>query len=317
MKRPFDFNTYVKDSAARIVGHGDANQSIFMENLLTETLRQLYLKRYPETPWGDGKLIDIDTSANPGANGVQWEMIGDVGLFKTVADDADDIPQIDVEGSTSYNKAITIAGAIRYSEQQLQAAEMQGMFNVASIKADAAKRAYVRTLNNYIRSGSAADSIAGMTNLPGRKNLVSTGAWSGLTPAQIQADFVRAFDAIWDGTGGTFVPDTVVFPSSVRGRLLQQNSVATNDNILNWMKQNYDMITMWEFDYGMNTSGTGSTDAMIMYVRDPLICGAIVPEYMRPLPVQPKGLSFEMPFKSRFAGIRNTNPGTVATLYGL
>lgn len=316
MNRNFDLNCYVKDSAARI-GRSDANQSIFLENLLTETLKQLYMKRYPDTPWSSGKLIDIDTSANPGANGVQWEMLGDVGLFRTVADDADDLPQIDIEGSATYNKAITIAGAIRYSEQQLQAAEFQGMFNVASMKADAAKRAYTRTLNNYIRSGSDADSMPGMTNLPGRKNLVSTGVWSGLSPAQIQADFTRCFDAIWDGTGGTFLPDSVVFPSSVRGQLLQQNSIASNDNILNWMKSNYEMITVWEFDFGMNTSGTGSTDAMIMYVRDPLVCGAIVPEYMRPLPVQPKGLSFEIPFKSRYAGIRNTNPGTVATMYGL
>lgn len=313
----FDLNAYVQDSVARMVPRGDQNQSIFVETLLTETLRQLYLKRYPDTPWSTGGLVDIDTSANPGANGVQWVQLGDVGLFMTVADDADDLPQIDVEGATSYNKAITIGGAIRYSEQQLQAAEFQNLFSVATVKADAAKRAYDRTLNNYIRSGSAADSIAGVTNLPGRFDLAAAGAWSGLTPSEICDEIIRMFEAIFNGTAGTFTPDTVVFPTSVRAILKAQNSVATNVTIEMFLKENYPEITKWVYDYGMNTSGRGGTAAVIMYVRDPIVMGALVPEYMRPLPVQPKGLSYEIPMKSRYAGIRNTNPGTVATLYGV
>jgi hypothetical protein len=313
----FNLNAYVQDAVARMVPRGDQNQSIFVETLVTETLRQLYIKRYPDTPWSTGGLIDIDTSANPGANGVQWVMLGDVGLFKSTADDAVDLPQIDVEGSTAYNKAINITGAIRYSEQQLQAAEFQNLFSVATVKADAAKRAYDRTLNNYIRSGSSVDSIAGVTNLPGRFNLVATGAWSGLTPSEICDDFIRMFEAIFNGTAGTFTPDTVVFPTSVRAILKAQNSVATNVSIEKFLMENYPEVTKWVYDYGMNTSGSGGVDAVCMYVRDPVVMGALVPEYMRPLPVQAKGLAYEIPMKSRYAGIRNTNPGTVATMYGV
>ena len=312
-----NLENYVKDSVDRMVGRGDENQSIWLENLLTHTLAELFRYRYPATPWSSGDLVALDFTAPPGANGVQWEMLGDVGLFDTVADSADDLPMVDLQGSTKYNKAITIAGAIRYSEQSMQASDMQGMFNIAAEKGVAARRAYDRTLNNYIRIGSAKDSIDGMTNMPGRFDLPTTGAWSGLTPSQICEDVVTAFGTIFDGTGGVFTPDTVVLPTSVKSLFKRQNSVAANTSIEQFLKDTYPEVTKWVYDIGMNTAGRGGTAAMIMYVRDPTVCRVLIPEFMRPLTVRPDNLSWVVPFKSRFAGILNTNPGTICTMFGI
>jgi hypothetical protein len=312
-----DLNTYVKDSADRMVGHADQNQSIWVENLLTHTLAELFRYKYPATPWANGDLITIDTSAPPGANGIQWEMMGDVGQFASVADDAEDLPQVDLQGSTQYNKAFSIAAFIKYTEQQMQASEMQGNFNIANEKGQAARRAYDRTLNGYIRVGNAATSTLGVTNLAGRKDIPTTGAWSGLSPSQIVADFTSAFSQVFDGTAGVFTPDSVVFPTSARSILKEQNSVATNVSIEKFLMETFPEITKWTYDYGMNTSGRGSTAAMVMYVREPGVLRALLPEFMRPLTVQAQGLGWKVPFKSRYAGILCTNPGTICTLFGI
>jgi hypothetical protein len=312
-----DYTKYTKDAADRMVGRGDENQSIWVENLLTHTLNQLFLFRYPATPWANGDLISIDTSAPPGAVGVQWEMLGDVGAFDSVADEADDLPLIDLQGSSQFNRAFTVAAAIRWTEQQLSASDMQGLFNIAAEKGAAARRAYDRTLDGYIRAGSSKNSTPGMTNLPGRRDLPTTGAWSGLTPSQICADFESAYSQIFDGTNGVFTPDTVVFPTTVRAMLKAQNSVAANTSIEDFLKETYPEITKWVYDYGMNTAGRGSTAAMIMYVRDQTVCRALLPEFLRPLVVRPVNAAWVQPFHSRYAGILNTNPGTVCTMYGI
>lgn len=312
-----DYNKYSKDAADRMVGRGDENQSIWVENLLTHTLSELFRFRYPSTPWANGDLISIDTSAPPGANGVQWEMLGEVGSFDSVADEADDLPLIDLQGASQYNKAFTVAAAIRYTEQQMAAADMQGLFNIAAEKGTAARKAYDRTLDGYIRSGSAKNSTPGMTNLPGRRDMPTTGAWSGLSPAQIVADFESMYSEIYDGSNGVFEPDTVVFPSSVRAMMKAQNSVAANTSIEGFLKETYPEITKWVYDYGMGTAGRGGTAAAIMYVRDASVCRALLPEFLRPLQVRPVNLAWVVPFHSRYAGILNTNPGSVCTMYGI
>lgn len=312
-----DLNKYVKDSAARMVGHADENQSIWVENLLTHTLNELFRFRYPSTPFANGDLITIDTSAPPGANGVQWEMLGDVGLFGEVSDAADDLPQIDLQGATQYNKAFTVAGFIAYTEQALQASDMQGLFSIAAEKGAAAKRAYDRKLDNLIRIGSTDNSCPGLTNLPGRKDIAATAAWSTLTPSQIADEFISMYEEIFNGTLGVFEPDTVVLPTSVKSIFKAQNSIAANTSIEQFLMDTYPEIDKWVYNYGMNTAGRGSTAAAMMYVRKPDVLRALVPEYMRPLPVRPVNLTWVVPFKSRYAGILNTNPGTVCTLYGI
>lgn len=313
----FNYHHFVQDAVDRMVGRGDENQSIWVETLLVHTLSTLFRYRYPATPWSTGDLISIDTSPPPGALGVQWTMLGEVGLFDSVADNADDLPLIDLQGSTQYNKAFTVGGAITYSEQDLQASEMQGLFNIANEKGQAARQAYDRTLDNYIRIGSSKNSTLGVTNMAGRKDLAATGVWSGLTPSQICNEVVRMFDEIFDGTGGVFTPDTVVFPTTVRAIFKRQNSVAANTSIEGFLKETYPEITKWVYDRGMNTAGRGGTAAAVMYVRDPMVLRALLPEFVRPLQPQQRNLATVINFKSRYAGVACTNPGTVCTLFGI
>ena len=146
---------YCRDTA-RAIAHGDDNQSAYVETLLTNTLKTLFEFRYPAAVWGNGDIISLDTDADPGSEAVQWLQIGDVGEFATVADGGGDLPQVDINGSVQSNRAETVAAFITYTEQELQASNMQKLLSVASQKGQAAARSYQRTLGHKILHGSGS-----------------------------------------------------------------------------------------------------------------------------------------------------------------
>lgn len=305
---------YCQDTA-RAIAHGDDNQSAYVETLLTTTLKTLFEFRFPAAVWGNGDILAIDTDADPGSEAVQWLQIGDVGEFATVADVSNGLPQVDVNGSVQSNRAETVAAFISYTEQELQASNMQKLFSVAQQKGQAAARSYQRTLGTKILHGSG--SLPGIANMPGRFTLSATAPWSTLTPVQIQDEVIRMFDAIIDGTGGTFTPDTCVLPHTMRATFKKQNSIAGNDSIESFLRETYPEITKWIYSPSMATASADGGPMVIMLDRDPMVTAALVPEYVRPLVMRPVDLGYMIPFKSRFAGIRCTNPGSIACMTGV
>lgn len=305
---------YCRDTA-RAIAHGDDNQSAYVETLLTNTLKTLFEFRYPAAVWGNGDIISIDTDADPGSEAVQWLQIGDVGEFATVADGGGDLPQVDINGSVQSNRAETVAAFITYTEQELQASSMQKLFSVASQKGQAAARSYQRTLGHKILHGSG--SLPGIANMPGRFSLEATAAWSTLSPLEIQDEVIRMFDKMYDGTGGTFTPDTIVLPHTIRATFKKQNSVAANSSIEGFLRETYPEITKWIYSASMSTASAANGPMVVMLDRDPTVTAALVPEYVRPLVMRPVDLGYMIPFKSRFAGIRCTNPGSIATMTGV
>jgi hypothetical protein len=191
------------------------------------------------------------------------------------------------------------------------------MFSIAAVKGAIAGEAYQRALSSKICLGSPEDSLNGVTNMPGRQNITAAAAWSTLTAAQICDQIILMYDAIHDGTAGAFVPDTCVLPHSMRALFKKQNSVAANTSIEQFLKDSYPEITKWVYDHSMATAGAGGSKCVAMFVRDRKVMAAIVPEYIRPLVARPVGLGWMIPFKSRFAGIRCTNPGSVCTMHGI
>lgn len=316
-----DLNHYVQDAAHKIVGRADNNQGIFVESLLTHTLAELFRFKYPKTPFASGELIEIDTSADPGSDRVGWQMIGEVGLFRTTADNGDDMPRIDIRGAYTSNIACTVSGFIEYSEQDLQASSKQKMFSISDEKGKAARMAWDRTIDNYIRSGNpdpeVGGQLPGLCNLPGRSDIAAAAAWSTLTPSQIVDEFSLVYDAVYSGTAGVIEPDTVVMPTRLRALFKKQNSIAANTSIEGFLKETYPEITKWVYNAGMNDSGRDGATCLLMYNREREMMSALMPEFIRPIQPQPHNLCWRIPFKSRWAGLRVNAPASVCTIYGV
>jgi hypothetical protein len=315
------FKQYAMDSARVMTGHVDDAQSIWARNLVTSTLQQLYMWEYRQTPWASGELIDINSGGvDEGAESVAWLEAGNVGAAGIVATNATNIPYADVQGQLNLGKAHTIATAIQYTTQDLRAARLQGMFDIATLKAASAREAYDRQLDELIRLGSVPSSITGIVNAPGSWDVTATtGTWTTVaTPSQMLADFYLAYNAIRTGTNGVENPNTAVFAQPLWNRIsTTQNSIASDVTVLEFLKRAYPNISLWKEDSGLDAAGATGGYCVMLYDRSQTRVEALLPMVLKPLPMERKGLVFEMAFEARYAGLATHRPKSIARLSGL
>ena len=298
----------------------DDNAAIYARHLVTATLQELFRFEYRRTKWASGELLSFATNIDPGAREVSWMEMGNTGTADIVADSANDIPTADIEGQLNINRAYTIATAIQFSTQDIRASRMQGLFDIASEKAQAAREAHDRKLDELVRLGDVSKGITGITDVSGSFHVTATtGAWgTSASAAQIQADFQVAWDAIYNGTEGVEEPDTCVLPSTVWGRLNSlQNSVASDATVLDFLKRSHPNITLWTPDAGLNTAGDAGDAAVMLYSRDRTRVRGLMPLALRPLPLEQHGLVAKMVFESRYAGLAVPRPKSIAKISGV
>lgn len=311
---------WINDAAGQITRHLDDNNSVFARHLLTATLQELFRFSFRKTKWASGELMSITTNMNDGAREVSWQMLGDVGTAGIVADNATDVPTADVQGTLNINKVHTIATSICYSTQDIRSARMQGLFDIATEKARAAREAHDRELDRLIRVGDASKGIEGVLDLSGSHHVTATtGNWgTTATPAQILADFLVAYQAIYDGSSGVEEPNTAVFASSVWPRISTlQNSVASDATVLDFLKKSYPRITLWTDDAALNTGGDDGGPCVMLYDRDRSRIRGMMPLTLRPLPQEQHGLVFKTVFESRYGGLAAPRPRALAKITGV
>jgi len=297
----------------------DDNAALYARHLVTATLQELFRFEYRKMKWASGELISISTNIDAGAREVSWMEIGNTGTADIVADNANDIPTADVEGDLSINKAYTIATAIQYSTQDIRQSRMQGLFDIATEKAVAAREAHDRKLDELIRLGDVPRAITGIVDVSGSYHVTATtGTWTSATAAQINADFQTAWDTVYSGTSGVEEPNTVVFPSTVWGRITSlQNSTASDATVLDFMKKSHPNITLWTVDAGLDTAGDSADACVMIYDRDRTRVRAMMPMALKPLPLEQHGLTFKMVFESRYAGLAVPRPMSICKLSGV
>lgn len=298
---------------------GDTQTGIFAKQLVTATFRELFRFEFPETKWINGGLIPISTNLNEGATEYSYVEMEHSGRAEIVADAATDIPFADISGRNNLRGIKTIAVGVRYSRQDVRAARMQGLFDIASEKAASAREAMDRTLDDLIRSGDAGAGLDGVVNQPGIiiQNAI-TGNWQTATAAQIVADVTAAINAVINQSAGVEVPNTALFDVASFTRLSTlQNSIASDITVLEYLKRSFPMIQRWDWEPGLNVVSATGGPSMLVYRRDAMRMRAVFPMLMQAVPPEQKGLSFVLNFETRFGGVMTPKPRSVLRLDGV
>lgn len=298
----------------------DVKTGIFAEQLVRATLSELFRFEYEETKWINGRLIDINTSVNEGAKEFGYQEIGHTGRAKMVADNATDIPKADLQGRYNIRPVKTVATSIDYSTQDVRSARMQGMFDIATEKAQAAREAMDFELNDLIRVGDSAAGFRGITNAPGIiVQSAATGSWASAAAADIISDFTAAANTIINNSGGVEVPNAVAMPVAIFTRLstLPFDSSSGPMSVLEYLQKAFPMINIWEWDPGMSAVSATGGSSVLIYRKDARRARVVMPMVMRALPPESKGLTFEIVFETRFGGVIVPKPRSVLRLDGV
>ena len=319
------------------------DEGIFFQRQLEHVQAESYDVLYPELM---GRVCFA--SNNEGGEGIEtltYRSYDKRGETAIIAGKATDLPRSDVSGREYSISVRTLGNAYGYSRQEIASSRVTGI-PLDAKKAEAGRRSYEEKVNQIIWFGSAENALHGFFDGPTgapcltvTKTQVAAAAGGGnsrvwgvdLTPDEVIKHLTDALAQQYSDTLKLFKADTIFM--SVEKKLYLQNtprSLQSDVSILNWFLANNKQITSSDqikdineldgiydaaggaFDptgasgNGFTLACSGSDNARI---REPF-------PYIH-LPVQYKGLEFEINCYGRFAGLEMVRPAAFQHFYGI
>lgn len=308
----------------------DAAESVFFSRQLESIDRTLYDVKFP--------LLKARQLLPKVANVGEWDRAYTYRMYETVGnsevrgphwigDKATDLDSADAKG-TEFTTPIKDLGAkYEYSIGEIKTAMAHGV-PLDELKARAARQMLEEDIDTVLAFGDASLGMKGFANhasvdastfTPSDKGGGNT-EWNtaGADPLLIVSDMNQILNQVWTAlkeAQGITDKLTMVLPSS-RYALVASTPLGDNADktILKFMLDNSPYLAAVVPWHKLEEAGTGDSARMIVYARDPMVCGALVPlEYTRQ-PEQERGLMLEVPVMARCGGAVIRYP--VAMAYG-
>lgn len=269
-------------------------------------------------------LIPVDTSAHPFAQTVTYYSSDKFGRAEWINGNADDIPLAGTERAEHKTSVYMAAIGYGWGYEEINHAMMLGI-NLTADDAAAARRAYEEMVDRVMLRGDTTKKFFGLLDYPGVVAASAvTGDWDNATEDEILADINSGILGIASDTLYTSIADTILLPPAKLNKLATRRLGDTTMTILEFLRQNntYTAMTRQPLDIramrGLETAGTGGTQRMISYRRDPMVLKAHIPMPHRFLPVYQDGpLRWIVPGVFRIGGLDIRRPLEVRYIDGI
>lgn len=288
-------------------GRFDANESLFFARQLEYVKSQTYdIKRVGLSAL---TLMPVSTAIPEGATTHTYRQYDSVGMAKVIANYANDLPRADVTGKEFTNPIRSIGNAYGYNVQEIRSALFAGV-NLNGKKAMAATRAHQEKINQLAFSGDVDNGLPGFltnANIP-EVTLAADGTGSSKTFASKTADkVVRDINALINKvitqSKGIHRANQVWLPIEQYALIATtQNSAASDTTVLEFLQKNHPSVEFKQV-VEMDMAGAASADRMYALENSAENWQLEIPMMIRQYSPQQKGLEFEVPVESRFAGV--------------
>lgn len=300
--------------------HFDDSSSVFVRNLVQQTLVKLYERKFKGAHWLNDKLVPISSEVSPGASEYGYQEIGELGEADIISEAATDFPVADVEGDYTLHRVHPVGTSFRYTNQDVRKAQLQGTFDIVPRKSMAARKVWDKKIDDLIVTGSKKHGFDGITNAKNiRVDVLTTGGWATATGAQVAADLSAVYGAIEDETDQALLPDTLVIPIAIMRRLktVPYDATAPMISILKYLQESFPEITRWAANSKLSTAAEDGTDAGMLYSNDPDSLVVQIPMPLRPLAPEVRGSTFIVNLESRYGGLMVPQPRGISRLDNL
>lgn len=145
----------------------DSNQGsgLYLHRFLQQKISRVLFRRFPELALESGKAFSIKYDLQVGANTLTQDVMEWVGKASVLADEAFDIPLVDVSMTEDEYRVITIAAGFHYTQDQLNAAQFNGT-PLRDRKMFIARRVIAEKMNSIYAYGLANNGFTGFFNNP-------------------------------------------------------------------------------------------------------------------------------------------------------
>lgn len=316
------------------------DEGIFFQRQLEYIQAQSYDVLYPELK---GRTTFVNnTEGGEGINQITYRSYDKRGEAVVIAGKATDLPRADIDGKEYTIDVRTLGNSYGYSRQEMAAARLTGM-PLDARKAEAARRAYEEKVNALIWFGEAKNNIGGLFGGPATypwatitNTAVAAAAGGGnslvwgvdKTPDEVIADLTTACATMYEDTKMIHRPNKILMsPSKYMYIMNTPRSLQSDVSILDWFLKNNEFINSREQIVPVNelvgvfgvTPGpvTGDKEGFVVMEEKEDNLRTREPFPYIHLPVQYKGLEFEINCYGRFAGLEIIRPAAVALWYGI
>jgi len=298
-----------RDAGITQFTHLDAGENIFLLRQIEFIQTRSYDVKFPLLY--ARKFIPINNQVDRAAATYTYHSYTQVGMAALIASYADKLPQNDVFVTETSIQIKTAANGYHYSVLEIRQA-MRANVPLDQKKANAARRSMEVLIDRILAVGDSASGLVGMINQPNALTFtVPNGAagspdWASKKPLEILSDMVNICVFIPSNTGNVEEPNAILLPRSQYTQIattpMLGANVATELTILEYFKRNQPQIEvgMWPLLKGQ---GTGSTDRMIAYNRDPDKFEGIIPQEFEQFPPEQEGLRFNVACHARIGGV--------------
>jgi hypothetical protein len=336
----------MSDAVEALVNQGvllGDDAGIFFQRQLEYIQAQSYDVLYPELM--ARTVFSLNSEGGEGINTITYRSYDKRGETAIIAGKATDLPRGDISGKEYSINVRTLGNAYGYSRQELAASRLTGL-PLEQRKADATRRSYEELVNKLSWFGDATHDLHGLFGGPAgapwskvSRMPVDAAAGAGSTvwgvdktPDEVIKDLTGACTKLYTDTKKLFRPNKILMSVAKKMYLMNTpRSLQSDVSILNWFLANNPFITSADQIMDINELAgiykANSTDAFDptggsdegftvmaesldnMRLREPF-------PYVH-LPVQYKGLEFEISCYGRFAGLELIRPGAVQHFEGI
>jgi hypothetical protein len=285
----------------------DAAENAFFERQLEFVRAKSYDVKYPG--FKARELVPVDNSVDPGAETVKYNQYDSRGLAKVISSYADDLPRADVLVKEFRQPIKSLGASYGYNVQEIRAARMAGL-PLEQRKANAARLAVEQRIEKIAASGDTNNQLNGFLSLSNTLSYtIPNGAaasplWTNKTGLEIVDDMMKAANVIVTTTNGVEIPDTIVVPLAQYGIIatkpLQSGVQVT---VLQYFLANSPYIKSVVGWFRCTGAGSGATDRMVVYRRDPDALQLVIPQEFEQFPPEQDGLEFKVACHARIGGV--------------
>ncbi len=285
----------------------DADESVFFTRQLEHVKAKTYDVVYPELK--ARQLIPVSFDAGPGARTITYQQYDMVGMAKIISNYASDLPRVDLKGKEFTANVRSLGDSYGYSLQDVRSARMAGL-PLEQRKANAAKKAVMQLEDDIAVNGDADHGLGGLlsnANVPDETIATdgtgASSAWADKTADLILRDMNQLVAKVITVTNGAEEPNTMLMPHTQYNLISTLRVGETGRTVKQFFLENSPYIKEilpWSKLAG---AGAGATDVFLVYNRSPDKLTLEIPQDFEQLPVQEKGLEYEVPCHSRCGGV--------------
>lgn len=283
----------------------DVDTNAFFARELEHVKAQTYDIVYPDLK--ARMAVPVSSEVNNGATTVTYQQFDRTGQAKIVANNARDLPRAEVNGVEFTRPVRTVGAMYAYTLKEIRAS-MMAQRGLVARKADVARRMIEETMDEIAAVGAPSFGIStgfvNDANVPDQSVPNGGGGnpeWSTKTADEIITDISAAYQRVISASIETIIPNMIVLPPEQWALIHTLPRATVSDTtVADFVRRTFGVeIMAWNRTEG---AGTGSSDRMVMYRRDPMILQQEIVSEFEQLPVQEVGLEFQIPCIGETAG---------------